>query len=840
MRYLIALLFCISAGASFQKTFAQAGNWQSVGIGGGGALFAPSVNPVNPREMYVSCDMSQTFHSTDGGRHWKEIPFGNIQGGHDGYISFTKDPNVRYTVNYYSHNGQDFIKPMKSTDGGNNWAALSGDPYASNPSGYILRLFADYDKPDRLVLADYGTIYFSNDGGSVFTKIHSCINNGSGNHIAGVFFDGDSIYIGTNDGLILSTNGGSSFSTLSTTGMGSGEYMLSFAGARKGSTLKLVCLTSSSVWAGFQYGSDYSGALKSIYTMDNLNGTWVSKISGINKSTDYPVFVGMAENCTDTIYAAGGSSSSAPLVLRSVGSGNWTSVFSTASNGNIKTAWAGAGGDHAWSFPEALFGFEVSKRNANVLLISDYSCVHKTTNGGVLWEQCYADSANSNAAGSNITPGKKYHGIGLENTTNWQLLFADSNHFFAAFSDINGIMSDDKGNTWKFIPNLTQNSVYRIVKHQNGKLYAAVSNVHDMYQTTRIYDAQINAGKGSIWSSADNGNSFQLLHDFQHPVVWIASDPGNSDRMYASVLHSNKTSIGGIWVTNNLSAGTSSVWTKIPGPTRSNGHPYNITVLPNGNLLVSFSARKPTSGTQFTDSSGVFLYNPTSGKWFDRSHANMKYYTKDVVADPNDAGGATWYACVFSGWGSAVPANTGGLYKTTDTGLTWTKIANSYRVDGVAVEPGKPDVVYFSTETDGLFYSKNASNSSPTFSLVSDYPFRHPMRIYFNPWKTEEVWVTSFGSGLMKGSGVATGSVIQHRSGNEQAILYPNPCNDWLYMNIQSQNPEAYSIFGLSGQMLQNGLVTGQNGIGRISVSALPAGMYVLRTNQIAIKFSVQ
>ena len=114
------------------------------------------------------------------------------------------------------------------------------------------------------------------------------------------------------------------------------------------------------------------------------------------------------------------------------------------------------------------------------------------------------------------------------------------------------------------------------------------------------------------------------------------------------------------------------------------------------------------------------------------------------------------------------------------------------------------------------------------------------MRIFFHPWKTGEVWVTSFGSGLMKGSSIATGSVIQNRSGNDQAILYPNPCSDWFYLNIQSQKPEAYSIFGLSGQMMQNGLLTGQNGIGRISVSALPAGMYVLRTNEIAIKFSVQ
>jgi photosystem II stability/assembly factor-like uncharacterized protein len=815
---------------------AQPTNWASRGIGGGGALFSPSINPANPGEMYISCDMSQLFHTTDRGNHWNEIHFIKIQGGHDSYVSFTKDKNILYTVDYESVNGNDHIRPMKSTDGGKNWSVLSGNPYSLSPSGGVLRVLVDYNNPNNVVIADYGTIYFSPDGGSTFTKIHTNINVSSGNHIAGAFFDGNNIYIGTNDGIIFSTNGGTAFNTMSVSGMGASEYILSFAGAKKGSTTRFLCLTASNVWSGYQYGSNYLNAWKGVYTMDNASGTWVSKIGSISKGSDFPVFVGMAMNCIDTLYLCGGSNSRAPIVMRSIGTGNWIHTFMSTGNTNVATGWSGAGADHTWSFPEAPFGFEVDKLDAGRLMFTDYSCVHVSKDYGFNWQQKYLDSSDQNVAGSTSSVGKKYHGIGLENTTNWQVMWTDSTRMFSAFSDINGIMSDDKGKSWKFIPNLTQNSVYRILKHTDGKIYAATSNVHDMYQSTRIYDVQIDNGIGNLMTSSDNGASFQLIHAFQHPVVWIATDPNNVDRMYASVLSSSKATIGGIWVTNNLSAGALSTWTKLSTPPRSNGHPYNITVLKNSDLVVSYSARKPTTGNQFTDSSGVYYYNYATSQWADRSHANMKWYTKDVVVDPNDTSGKTWYAAVFSGWGSAVPAGTGGVYKTTDKGLTWKQISNAYRADGVTIVPGKPDQVYFTTETDGLYYSSNATNASPSFTRVNSYPFRHPMRVFINPWKPTEVWVSSFGSGMMvsaPGYPLKTNIPNEHSFGIE---LYPNPAkNELRVMNPENLTHTGYTVFNVSGTVVQQGILNAELNI--LDIGKLPAGMYFFNTQKGAVLF---
>ncbi len=822
----ILVFFAIYAFSGIAQVPAS---WSGKGIGGGGALFSPAINPSNPSEIFLACDMSGLYRSNDAGYSWKDINFLQLQGGHDACMQFTNNPQIRYCVDYSTLQGNDCIRPMKSTDGGNSWSVVSGNPYPLQPNGGILRLLADYNNPNLVMFADYGTIYFSADGGASFHQVHSCISNDAGNHIAGIFFDSPHIYIGTNDGLLVSNDNGLSFSTMSTTGIPANEYMLSFAGATDNSGPRFTCLTAANVWAGYQYGSDYWGAMKGVYQMDNLSGTWVSKLDGIAIGSDFPVFVGMSADDISIAYLSGGSAAGAPIVMKSVNGGSWAHVFLTNNNQNIYTGWAGSGGDHGWSFPEAPFGFTVDLLDASTLMMSDYSCAHISTDGGVSWHQQYLRHEDENPMNAPTPVGKKYHGIGLENTSCWQLMWTDSLNMFGAYSDINGIMSSDKGESWKFIPNLTQNTVYRIVRHPGGKLYASTSNIHDIYQSTRIYDAQIDAGTGNVYVSADQGGSFSVLHNFGHPVIWIALDPSDPEKMYASVLHHNKQSIGGIWMTSNLSAGAASVWTKMPAPPRSNGHPYNINVLSNGDLVCSFSARKPTSGSAFTDSSGVYYYNKSASTWYDRSDPNMRFWTQDVVIDPNDATESTWYACVFQGWGTSGIQGTGGLFRTTNKGQSWTRIHDNYRVNSCSFKPGLPNEMYFTTETDGLWYTNNATAANPQFIQVGSYPFRHPMRVFFNPFKASEMWVTSFGNGIMVGGDSSLG--IKPEQGVEAGItLYPNPCAERVNLRIEGTQSSADSyciISDISGRILSITRFSGSETT--IVTGSLEPGIYVVK-----------
>jgi hypothetical protein len=76
------LLFAfISFFLSRLLLLSQPSVFRSTGIGAGGALFAPSINPNNENEYYLGCDMSELFHTTDFGLSYETINFQKIQGG---------------------------------------------------------------------------------------------------------------------------------------------------------------------------------------------------------------------------------------------------------------------------------------------------------------------------------------------------------------------------------------------------------------------------------------------------------------------------------------------------------------------------------------------------------------------------------------------------------------------------------------------------------------------------------------------------------------------------------------------------------------------------------------
>lgn len=807
-----------------QSIEAQPNTWQTRGIGGGGALFSPAINPANPNEIYMGCNMTELFHTTNQGATWQEMPFQQIQGGLFSEVQFTQDPNIRYCVNHAAKDNVDRLRPFKTDDNGATWYPLIAP---INEGAGVLRLFADYNSPSRIVLADYNQIFFSTNGGGSFTKIYETANATIGNHIAGVCFDQQNIYICGENGIFYSNNNGNTWTSLATQGLATDEKILSFTWARTGDSLKFVCLTANRVWSGIRPGSTFWESMRGIFTMMNANGSWQRHTTGINSANgDYVVWLGMAQNDTSTVYAAGGNGYLKPIVMKSVNSAAWQHVFFNQNNQNIATGWSGHLGDHNWDYGGAPQGFKVCASNANIIVSTDMGFTHISTNGGNTWKQMYLNSADQNTMNVTTPKKKNYRSNGLENTTSWHLTWLNAQKMVGSFSDICGIISADSGSSWKFLP-YYENTTYRTLQHNNGTIYTATSSVHDLYQSNRIYDQSIDAGTGKIYFSRDNSLTFNILKNFNHPIVWIALDPNTPSVMYASVLHSD-TAIGGIYRTTNLQDSTNATWTKLANPTRANGHPFNIHVLNNGDLVASFSARAPTVSSQFEASSGVFYFNQATQTWADRSHSNMRFWTKDITLDPSDATQSTWYAAVFQGWGNVAMQGTGGLYRTNDKGLTWTKISNEFRVNSATVHPTNPQIVYYTTETNGLWYTTNALSNTPNFERVENYTFRHPIRVFFNPFNINELWTTSFGNGLKMGvqNSVLPLSILDF-SGNTQAE------GNLLYWHIQGMH-EAQNIVLEKSDDAQKftplSIIT-HNELSYLDKNILPINYYRLKVN---------
>lgn len=284
--YIMACIFLISTVSNAQPT-----TWTTTGIGGGGALYSPSINPANPNEMYIGCDMTELFHTTNQGTTWAEKPFQQIQGGLYSEVQFTNDPSVRYCISHAAQNSVDKIRPFKSTNGGTTWNLLNSNAVTGS---YVVQLFADYNNPNRVVLTDYYQLFLSLDGGTTFTTIYQTAASTIGNHVAGVCFDGNNLYICCENGIYQSTNNGTTWTWMTTDGIAAGEKILSFTWAKTGSALKFVCLTASRAWAGIRRGSTYWGSMRGIFTMSNADGHWITRTDGINSAAgDFVTWLSM-------------------------------------------------------------------------------------------------------------------------------------------------------------------------------------------------------------------------------------------------------------------------------------------------------------------------------------------------------------------------------------------------------------------------------------------------------------------------------------------------------------------------------------------------------------------
>ncbi len=826
---LLGLIFIVDSISS------QPGSFVPRGMGGGGALFFPSINPANDNEFYVACDLSAMFHSTDFGKSYEQVDFRKLQAFNTSTYEFTKDPSIAYSTFNDGNEGY----PVKTTDGGKTWNRLAA--YNVSTYGTVYSLKANYNNPQQILIGAYGDILISNDGGLTFQLVKHTSSNGAGIILGGVFWDNPSIFIGTNEGLLVSRNSGQSFVLKNTGGMTSGQVIWSFSAAKEQGKLRFACIAANT--SGTYNGImpwDYYGFAKAVYTMDDTTWVWVNRSTGINFNSDFVMYVSMAANDINTIYLGGHDDAlSAPLVMKSSDGGKlWSKVFNTTNNANIVTAWEGYQGDKNWSWSETCFGITTAPNNPNKLMFPTYSNVQLSDDGGKTWRQAYVDSRDEHPAGVSTPKNKSYRSIGLENTTCWQIFWQDANTMMGCYSDIGGVRSTDGGKTWGYqYTGFMVNSLYRMVKGQNGYMYGACSNIHDMYQSTRLADAQLDAndGNGRIVYSTDNGQTWMSLHTFNHPVYWLAIDPKNANTMYASVIHFGGTQgsqLGGIYKCTDLNKGATSSWTKLSNPPRTEGHPASIQVLNDGKVLCSFSGRRNSSGA-FTASSGVFLFDPLSNTWKDVSDKGMQYWTKDIVVDPLDTTQNTWYACVFSGWGGA-PNGLGGLYRTTNRGNQWTKLTGAMfdRVTSLTFDPKNVNQAYLTTETQGLWISSNMDAASPNWKLVDAYPFRQPERVYFNPYDPDEVWISSFGNGMKMGTTKITEVSNEKDASLKSFEIMPNPAHGSTDVRIHSEREctAQLHVFDSHGKRIITDQVKLHEGFQKweINLNGLKPGVYVV------------
>ncbi|MCP3928179.1 MAG: hypothetical protein GY705_03655 [Bacteroidetes bacterium] len=505
---MFVLFFCFLQNLALS----QVENWEPTGIGGGGALFVPSISPFDADEIFVASDLGAMFHSTSTGTEWDVLNFREIIATTHSKVNFTDQPNILYSIT--TNGWQTF--PIKSTDGGVNWSFLPNDPTFAE----AYYLFADPGNSDRLLLSSYSQLFFSEDGGNSFEMVYSADDL----YLSGVFWDGSNIFVGCRTGLVVSIDNGISFSQQTSSGDLPADFgMLSFAGAKEGNTVRLFCVArnNGSMWPGMQ-GSEFWDD-QDVFRLDWGDPMgWQLANNGI-VTDDFPFYISMPLNDIETVYVAGATATpNFPMVYKSSDAGNnWENTFLVNNNENIFTGWQCNGGDKNWWWGETAMGFTVSPNDPSRAVITDFGFIHLTTDGGVTWRQAYVDPASENLPDDTDNEKQNYQSVGMEQTSCWWANWSDADNIFVGFSDFTGIRSRDGGESWSFdYQGNDYNSTYHIVRHpESHTLYAATSDVHDIYQSTRLGDDLLDDGTGEILFSNDEGANWQTLHNFNNPVI---------------------------------------------------------------------------------------------------------------------------------------------------------------------------------------------------------------------------------------------------------------------------------------------------------------------------------
>lgn len=411
----------------------------------------PSFSPFNPQELYLSSDMGEVFHSKTLGASWDYVDFHQLNAsGLGSRVEFTNNPSILYALD-----GTFNQRPARSTDGGVTWsrAGTAGWPSNWNSGRNADQLYVDLNDANRLVIAADSNLYFSNDGGTTFTAKYADAT-GRGMRGSGAFFDGQTIYVGTNNGLLVSTDNGSTFAPATLggnplTGIPNNEAIFSFAGAKQGNTTRFYCVTlaAANVAPGIQVPPYL--AYKGVYALDWQQTDWVPKTTGLT-AAEYPTFVAMSHNDISTAYVAGVTTPGIqPFASKTTDGGNhWQLNFNITNNQNIVTGYAGTAGDYPYG--ASPLGFSVSPVNANEACLTTGYTAHYSVNGGQLWQQMYVDPSSQNPAGSTTPKRRYYANDGLNNTTAWWVTWADQNNLVSGYTDILGARSSNGGNTWGF------------------------------------------------------------------------------------------------------------------------------------------------------------------------------------------------------------------------------------------------------------------------------------------------------------------------------------------------------------------------------------------------------
>ena len=724
------ILFVWLVGIAFAV---RPGDFKVVGPGGGGAMFNPTISPHDPNTVLVSCDMTGSYITHDGGQSWRMF---NLRGVTQFFAFDPVDPKVIYAQG---------IGLWRTTDGGENWKLVYPDAHSiksivmrsdhadeeftadPDPVGSIAALAIDPSNSKTLYAAgdkDHSALFVSQDWGTSWKSLaqlpevprriwidpksprdsrtlyiagqHSLtIESGSGVHNypspEGVSFTsvslgftaaGEPVVYGTSEkGLFVSKEGGKAWQATSLPG--------------SGATVRAIATSLES--GNVAYAS---------YNSLSLDGkSWLGVAKTQNAGTSWELV--------------------------------WKEADTPAPN--VHDAWISPQFGVDWGENPLEIG--VSDHDFNLVYATDLGRTMKTTHGGATWSAVY----------SRRVAGGEWSSTGLDVTTVYGIQFDpfNSSRQFLTYTDIGLFRSEDAGKSWQSstagVPSEWRNTTYWLAfdPKVRGRMWSVNSGTHDLPRPKMWRHEDPVNYKGGVCLSEDGGKNWRKSSSGMEETAatHILLDPASPAD--ARVLY-----VAGFGRGVYKSSDGGKTWTlKNQGITQSQPFAWRLAQASDGTLYVLI-ARRSEDGSIGNSRDGA-LYRSKDGAthW-------------EAVPLPPGVNGPNGLAVdpsaprrlYLAAWAraSGTHGDGGGIFLSEDAGHTWRQIFDRDRhVYDVAFDPNNRDVLYAAGFESSAWRSTDRGEH---WSRIPGFNFKWAHRVISDPVDRDKVYISTFGGSLWHGS----------------------------------------------------------------------------------------
>ncbi|HET6176213.1 MAG TPA: hypothetical protein VFE61_04715 [Candidatus Sulfotelmatobacter sp.] len=723
-----AILVVVCLTASFAQ---RPGDFHILGPGGGGAMFNPTISPHDPNTVLISCDMTGSYITHDGGHTWRMF---NLRGVVDFFVFDPLDPKTMY-----AH----ATGLWRSTDGGEKWNLVYPSPSA------VKGVTMNSDHSDEYILADPDPL----------KAIAALAVDPSSSHVlyaAAGTKESPALFVSRDDGrswqkqaslpdvprrLWVDPHSPADARTL----LLASAHTIAVSSSSGVRNLPLPAAVSD-ISLGFG-----SSSQPTIYATSD-QGILISKDGGENWSNSALPGVGAKVRAiatslqhSQTAYVSYDHLTLDGKVWMGVAKtthagADWSFVWkeSDVAAANVHDDWITGRFGPDWA--ENPLNLTVAQQDANIAYSTDLGRTMRTDDGGLTWVAQYSHKEDG-----------EWTSTGLDVTNSYGIHFDpfDPKRQFITYTDIGLFRSEDGGVSWVSstdgVPRDWRNTTYWIVfdPKVRGRMWSVNSWTHDLPRPKMWRHNSVLTYKGGVCRSDDGGKSWTQSNKGMDETgaTHILLDP--TSPVDARVLY-----VAGFGRGVYKSSDGGRTWAlKNNGITQEQPFAWRLARASNGTLYVVI-ARRSEDGSIGTAGDGA-LYRSTDGAehWQPVPLPEGSNGPNGLAIDPQYPD-----RLYLAAWAKATGdhGDGGGIFLSENGGKSWKQVLEKDRhIYDVTIDPQDPKVLYAAGFESSAWRS---ADRGLTWTRIPGFNFKWGQRVIPDPLHHDEIYITTFGGSVWHGA----------------------------------------------------------------------------------------